>query len=334
MVADYEDLYRRPSPGRRRGRSPRHERSPSRAPVAGRAARRRGRAASVRSPWRRRSATPRMACTHERLAEHALVLKHDRLFMLVIRTATSRRPALCSLGLFQDDTRILSQYALSVHGGPPDPPLGPGPQRVRRADRPRGQRSALRRDRWDPRNVVHIRRELALADRLVERVTLTGYLGTPERLLDRARPRLRLRRHLRGARAGDGESEDSTTRPSRWATPWSSPIAAATGALLRTRGALPPAARPAHRAERAMGPAARGRAAGRARVGGLRRRGRRPAGLPARGLDDCRNSLDHVYRGWHEGNSRGRRTSTTSTRCSTARPTTSGRSTSRWTARR
>ena len=30
-----------------------------------------------------------------------------------------------------------------------------------------------------PRNVVHIRRELVLDDRLAERVTLTGYLGAP-----------------------------------------------------------------------------------------------------------------------------------------------------------
>ena len=32
---------------------------------------------------------------------------------------------------------------------------------------------------WDPRNVIHVRRELSLSDRLIERLTLTSYLRTP-----------------------------------------------------------------------------------------------------------------------------------------------------------
>jgi glycogen debranching enzyme len=32
---------------------------------------------------------------------------------------------------------------------------------------------------WDPRNVIHIRRELSLSDRLIERLSLTSYLRTP-----------------------------------------------------------------------------------------------------------------------------------------------------------
>jgi glycogen debranching enzyme len=122
---------------------------------------------------------PAIACTHETAAEHALVLKHDRLFLLVNPHGDITPAGSCSLGLFQDDTRILSQYRLAVGGGPPvllsaqvprafgalidlavnDFPFGGNP--------------------WDPRNVIHIRRELALTDRLVERLTLTSYLQSP-----------------------------------------------------------------------------------------------------------------------------------------------------------
>ena len=37
---------------------------------------------------------------------------------------------------------------------------------------------------------------------------------------------------------------------------------------------------------------------------GAGRRGGDRRVFPSRGLDDCRNTLDHVYREWHEGNSR------------------------------
>ena len=103
------------------------------------------------------------------------------------------------------------------------------------------------------------------------------------------------------------------------------------------RGPVPPAARPPHRADRAMEPAARGRAAGRARVGGVRRR-RAPtaASRPPAALDDCRSRRSTASTAaWHEGNSRWE-TDVDGLRraCSTARRTTSARSTSRWTATR
>src|SRR4051794_24228574 len=63
---------------------------------------------------------PAIECAHERLAEHALVLKHDRLFMLADPHGNIEPSGVCFLGLFQDDTRILSHYSLSVRGGPPD----------------------------------------------------------------------------------------------------------------------------------------------------------------------------------------------------------------------
>ena len=88
-------------------------------------------------------------------------------------------PGRCSLGLFHDDTRILSDYALRMGGGPP-PLLSAEAPRTYAAqidlamkDLPFGG------DPWDPKHAVHIRRELVLSDRLDERVTLTNYLAQP-----------------------------------------------------------------------------------------------------------------------------------------------------------
>jgi glycogen debranching enzyme len=122
---------------------------------------------------------PAIACTHETLAEHTVVLKHDRLFLLVSQHGDIAPPGSCSLGLFQDDTRILSRYRLRVAGGPPVLLSAQMP-------RPYGALIDLAvndlpfgGNAWDPRNVIHIRRELSLSDRLIERLTLTSYLRTP-----------------------------------------------------------------------------------------------------------------------------------------------------------
>ena len=139
-------------------------------------------------------------CAHERLAEHSLVLKHDRLFMLVDPHGNIAPAGLCSLGLFQDDTRILSHYALSVHGGPPDLLSAQVPSAFGAQIDLAVSNLSFGGDRWDPRNVVHIRRELAArrpAGRAGHAQRLPRHAGA---LLGRPRARLRLRRHLRGAR--------------------------------------------------------------------------------------------------------------------------------------
>ena len=122
---------------------------------------------------------PSIACTHETLSEHTVVLKHDRLFLLVTQHGDISPPGSCSLGLFQDDTRILSRYRLRVAGGPPVLLSAQTP-------RPYGALIDLAvndlpfgGNAWDPRNVIHVRRELSLSDRLIERLTLTSYLRTP-----------------------------------------------------------------------------------------------------------------------------------------------------------
>ena len=122
---------------------------------------------------------PALECASERLAERSLVLKHDRLFMLADLHGNIAPAGVCSLGLFEDDTRILSHYALSVHGGVPDLLSAQVPRAYGAQIDLAISNVAFGGDPWDPRNVVHIRRELVLDDRLAERVTLTGFLGAP-----------------------------------------------------------------------------------------------------------------------------------------------------------
>jgi len=122
---------------------------------------------------------PAIECASERRAERGLVLKHDRLFMLADPHGNIAPAGVCSLGLFQDDTRILSHYALSVHGGEPDLLSAQVPTAYGAQIDLAVSNLAFGGDPWDPRNVVHMRRELALDDRLIERLTLTGYLGAP-----------------------------------------------------------------------------------------------------------------------------------------------------------
>ena len=120
-----------------------------------------------------------LECTHEVLQQHTLVLTHDRLFLLVSGRGDIAPAGVCSLGLFKDDTRILSHSQLAVCGGPPTllSAQVPSPYEAQIdlavKDLPFGG------DPWDPKNVIHLRRQLVLADRLVERLTLTSYLGAP-----------------------------------------------------------------------------------------------------------------------------------------------------------
>ena len=118
-------------------------------------------------------------CSEEDTGEDKLILKHDRFFGLVTTHGDIAPAGRCSLGLFHDDTRILSGYMLRVAGGPP---------RLLSAEAPRTYAAQIDLavkdlpfggDPWDPKHAVHIRRELVLADGLSERVTLTNYLAGP-----------------------------------------------------------------------------------------------------------------------------------------------------------
>jgi glycogen debranching enzyme len=112
-------------------------------------------------------------------SERTLVLKHDRLFLVVNPQGDVAPPGRGTLGLFHDDTRILSHYALRVEGGPPSLlstqalQLYAGQIDLAVKDLPFGGYD------WEPRNAIHLRRELLLDERHVERVSITSYLRTP-----------------------------------------------------------------------------------------------------------------------------------------------------------
>jgi glycogen debranching enzyme len=117
-----------------------------------------------------------IGCEHETPIENGLVLKHDRYFLLVDSHGDIVPPGRCALGLFRDDTRVLSHYGLTVCGGPPSllsaQTLTSYSAQIDLAvsDRDFGGRG------WDPKSAVHIRREILIADRMIERVTFTNHL--------------------------------------------------------------------------------------------------------------------------------------------------------------
>jgi glycogen debranching enzyme len=120
-----------------------------------------------------------IACESQVPVEHALVLKHDDYFFISNSHGDIAPAGSCSLGLFENDTRILSHYALSFHGGPPallsvqSPHSYLGQIDLAITDEEFGG------NRWDPKNCIHLQREFLLADRLIEQLTLTNYLPRP-----------------------------------------------------------------------------------------------------------------------------------------------------------
>jgi glycogen debranching enzyme len=119
-------------------------------------------------------------CHGESKAGGTLTLKHGRMFLVADRRGDLDPPGHCGLGFYHDDTRVLSRYRLTVPGDTvsvlscqdrsmygaqidlavPDPEV-PGT------------------DVRANRHSVHIRREMLLDDRFVERVTLTSFLTHP-----------------------------------------------------------------------------------------------------------------------------------------------------------
>ena len=120
-----------------------------------------------------------IACHSEAVTEVATVLKHNRLFLLTDRHGDIKTSGRCGLGLFHDDTRVLSDYELRVAGGPPSllstQVIRPYASQIDLAI----SDLAFGGSRWDPKHAVHIRRELVLDNTLIERLTLTNYLSTP-----------------------------------------------------------------------------------------------------------------------------------------------------------
>ena len=120
-----------------------------------------------------------LACSHENAVGDTLGLKHDHVFLLVDRCGDITPPGRCSLGLFEDDTRLLSQYELRGAGTAPvklsAQVVHPYQAQIDLAVTDH----AFGGDPWDPKHAVYFKRELMVEDALVERLTLTNYLMRP-----------------------------------------------------------------------------------------------------------------------------------------------------------
>jgi len=118
-------------------------------------------------------------CGRESPVSDALAIKHDRMFLLADQQGNIAPPGNCSLGLFEDDTRILSHYEIRAAGAPQSrlstqivqPYLAQIDLAV--TDHAFGGNS------WDPKHAIFLKRELILEDSLIERLTLTNYLIRP-----------------------------------------------------------------------------------------------------------------------------------------------------------
>ncbi len=118
-----------------------------------------------------------IACRGESGLGNSLTLKQDRLFLVAAERGDIAPPGHCGSGLFQDDTRFLSHYALRVSGGTASLLSShAGSTYSAQIDLAVTDREFGGEDPRANRNSVHIRREMVLSDRLTERVTLTNYL--------------------------------------------------------------------------------------------------------------------------------------------------------------
>jgi glycogen debranching enzyme len=120
-----------------------------------------------------------LPCDRETSVNQALGLKHDRLFLLTDRHGNITPPGSCGLGLFEDDTRILSHYELRLAGTAPSTLSAQVIQPYNAVIDLAVTDHAFGGDSWDPKHAIHVRRELVLEDSLVERVTLTNFLVRP-----------------------------------------------------------------------------------------------------------------------------------------------------------
>jgi glycogen debranching enzyme len=108
--------------------------------------------------------------------ESAVVLKHDRLYLLTNERGSVLSPGNAAFGLYQDDTRFLSRYELCVSGMHPallssqTPAIYAAQIDLAITDADFGH------TRWDAVNSVHLRREMVIDDVLTERLTVTNFL--------------------------------------------------------------------------------------------------------------------------------------------------------------
>jgi glycogen debranching enzyme len=122
---------------------------------------------------------PAIDCRHESNVEGHLVLKNERLFLVLDERGDIAPPGNCALGLFHDDTRILSHYALRMAGGEASLLSSEAPRMYSALIDLAITDSQFGGESWATQNSIHIRRSLLLDDHLTERVTLTNHLTVP-----------------------------------------------------------------------------------------------------------------------------------------------------------
>jgi len=118
-------------------------------------------------------------CESETLVRTELVLKEGSYFLLTDAAGNVAPPGACELGLFFEDSRVLSYYDLTTVAGRPDV-LSSQASRVFASqidltvtDREFGGLFS------EPKNFMHIRREQLLDDGMMDRLILTNYMGRP-----------------------------------------------------------------------------------------------------------------------------------------------------------
>lgn len=111
-----------------------------------------------------------------------LVLKEGTLFLLTDAGGNVTPPGACEMGLFREDTRFLSHYALTVADVRPDV-LGSQAARVHTSqidmavtDRELGSTFP------EPKNFLHIRRSQLLDGSMLDRLVMTNFMGHPVEL--------------------------------------------------------------------------------------------------------------------------------------------------------
>src|ERR1043166_8818030 len=106
----------------------------------------------------------KLPCEHEMPVADAIALKHDRVFRLIDRSGNIAPAGRGSLGLFEDDTRILSHYELRGAGSPPvrlsAQVVQPFTARIDLAVNDH----AFGGHTWDPKHAIHIEREFIVDD--------------------------------------------------------------------------------------------------------------------------------------------------------------------------
>jgi glycogen debranching enzyme len=120
-----------------------------------------------------------LACEHESAIADSLGLKHDHIFLLVDRCGDVKPPGRCSLGLFENDTRLLSHYELHGAGTKPVKLSAQVVQPYHAQIDLAVSDHAFGGDPWDPKHAVYFKRELTVDDALFERLTLTNFLVRP-----------------------------------------------------------------------------------------------------------------------------------------------------------